>query len=352
MAYLGCACGPGHPCRRCFRQCQRIGANCHHRPRSGIPNCPPPSRVGGNGVRSACGQIRDGQAVAHVCGSAPGGGPAAEPPPPCGGDRGYRHDVQQADARRDLLFGHLQAREVADTARSPHRTTSAGRPHPDRASTAHRILKRHGVPVLAALDRATRGPVRRYERSRPGELIHIDVKELGRIPDGGGHRTQRRAEGRGNRTGTRLRLPAHRPGRPLPPGLHRRPARRDRPDLRRLPHPRHRMVRRPGHHRRTGPDRQRLGLQQERLATDLPPARHQPPPPRWTRPWRPQINGKVERFHRTLLEAGVTGASDRSRPPRAPGPGDSLTPVSLRSAARRRHYAPLAVPRRRQGPTN
>ncbi len=57
------------------------------------------------------------------------------------------------------------------------------------ASTAHRILVRHGPPPLAALDRATGEPVRRYERARPGELVHIDVKKLGRIPDGGGHRT-------------------------------------------------------------------------------------------------------------------------------------------------------------------
>lgn len=70
------------------------------------------------------------------------------------------------------------------------------------ATTAHRVLKRHGLPVLAAPDRATSEPVRRYERSRPGELVHIDVKKLGRIPDGGGHRTQGRAEGRRNRTGT------------------------------------------------------------------------------------------------------------------------------------------------------
>lgn len=38
---------------------------------------------------------------------------------------------------------------------------------------------------LAALDRATGEPVRRYERSRPGELVHLDAKKLGRIPDGG-----------------------------------------------------------------------------------------------------------------------------------------------------------------------
>ncbi|MEU5180978.1 leucine zipper domain-containing protein, partial [Streptomyces longwoodensis] len=53
------------------------------------------------------------------------------------------------------------------------------------ASTAHRILQRHGQPPLAALDRSTGEPIRRYERARPGELVHIDVKKLGRIPDGG-----------------------------------------------------------------------------------------------------------------------------------------------------------------------
>ncbi|MFE6685227.1 helix-turn-helix domain-containing protein, partial [Streptomyces sp. NPDC057743] len=54
------------------------------------------------------------------------------------------------------------------------------------ASTAHRILARHHLPPLAACDRTTAKPIRRYERARPGELVHIDVKKLGRIPDGGG----------------------------------------------------------------------------------------------------------------------------------------------------------------------
>lgn len=66
------------------------------------------------------------------------------------------------------------------------------------ASTAHRILHRHGLPALAACDRATGEPIRRYERSRPGELVHIDVKKLGRIPDGGGHKVLGRAAGRKN----------------------------------------------------------------------------------------------------------------------------------------------------------
>lgn len=69
------------------------------------------------------------------------------------------------------------------------------------ASAAHRILVWHHLPALAACDRATGEPVRRYERSRPGKLVHIDVKKLDRIPDGGGHKVVG-GPGRRNRTGT------------------------------------------------------------------------------------------------------------------------------------------------------
>ena len=69
---------------------------------------------------------------------------------------------------------------------------------PERTVT--RILRRHGVPRLPECDpmtgeviRATRSTRLRYERERPGELVHVDVKKLGRIPDGGGWR------GRGQR---------------------------------------------------------------------------------------------------------------------------------------------------------
>ncbi len=60
------------------------------------------------------------------------------------------------------------------------------------ASTVHRILTRHGLNRLAFMDRPTGRIIRRYERDRPGELIHVDVKKLGRIPDGGGWRTHGR----------------------------------------------------------------------------------------------------------------------------------------------------------------
>jgi transposase InsO family protein len=60
-------------------------------------------------------------------------------------------------------------------------------------STVHAVLVRHGVSRLARLDRVT-GVTIRYERDRPGELLHVDVKKLGRVPEGGGWRVH----GRGN----------------------------------------------------------------------------------------------------------------------------------------------------------
>ncbi|NUH44436.1 IS481 family transposase, partial [Streptomyces samsunensis] len=60
-------------------------------------------------------------------------------------------------------------------------------------STVHRVLARHGLNRLTFLDRPTGQVIRRYERNRPGELVHVDVKKLGRIPDGGGWRVHGRA---------------------------------------------------------------------------------------------------------------------------------------------------------------
>lgn len=68
------------------------------------------------------------------------------------------------------------------------------------ASTVHRILVRHGLNRLAHLDRPTSEVIRRYERDRPGELVHVDVKKLGRIPDGGGHKVLGRQAGRARRS--------------------------------------------------------------------------------------------------------------------------------------------------------
>lgn len=62
-------------------------------------------------------------------------------------------------------------------------------------STVAAVLHREGVPRLADLDRPTGLPVRRYQACHPGELVHQDHKKLGRIPDGGGHRVLGRAAG-------------------------------------------------------------------------------------------------------------------------------------------------------------
>lgn len=76
-------------------------------------------------------------------------------------------------------------------------------------STVHRVLSRYGLAKLSWLDRSTGRVIRRYEHDSPGDLIHVDIKKLGRIPDGGGHRSLARAAGWRNKTGT---APNRRPG--------------------------------------------------------------------------------------------------------------------------------------------
>ena len=61
------------------------------------------------------------------------------------------------------------------------------------SSTVQNILNEAGLGRLDAGDRATKEPVLRYQRDRPGELIHVDVKKIAAIPDGGGWK----AHGRG-----------------------------------------------------------------------------------------------------------------------------------------------------------
>jgi transposase InsO family protein len=68
------------------------------------------------------------------------------------------------------------------------------------ARTVSRILRRHEVPYLRDCDpmtgeviRSSKATAQRYERERPGELVHVDVKKIGKIPDGGGWRAHGRA---------------------------------------------------------------------------------------------------------------------------------------------------------------
>lgn len=72
------------------------------------------------------------------------------------------------------------------------------------ASTVHRVLVRHGVNRLRWMDRPTGRVIRRIETSRCGELVHIDVKKLARIPDGGGHKKLGRTTETKRRTRARM----------------------------------------------------------------------------------------------------------------------------------------------------
>ena len=80
-------------------------------------------------------------------------------------------------------------------------------------STVHAVLVRCRVNRLSHIDRVTSEPIRRYEHPHPGSLIHVDVTKFGNIPDGGGHRFVGRQQGLKNQRAT--------PG--LPRGKDRKP---------------------------------------------------------------------------------------------------------------------------------
>lgn len=73
------------------------------------------------------------------------------------------------------------------------------------ASTVHAVLVRCRMNKLRAIDRATGEPIRRYEHDHPGSLIHVDVTKFGNIPDGGGWRFVGRVQGERNREATATR---------------------------------------------------------------------------------------------------------------------------------------------------
>ena len=71
-------------------------------------------------------------------------------------------------------------------------------------STVHRVITRLGLPRLALVDQATGEVIRRekpvrYEHARTGDLVHVDIKKLGNIPDGGGWHVHGHEKGRANR---------------------------------------------------------------------------------------------------------------------------------------------------------
>ena len=92
--------------------------------------------------------------------------------------RPHRSSRRLSAAREQAILAYRAAHRVG-----PHRIGWAlGEAH----STVHAVLRRHGVPCLVELDRPTGQPVR-CQRQQPGELVHLDVKKQGRIPDGSAH---------------------------------------------------------------------------------------------------------------------------------------------------------------------
>jgi transposase InsO family protein len=74
-------------------------------------------------------------------------------------------------------------------------------------STVHAVLVRCRINRLSHIDRVTGEPIRRYEHPHPGSLIHVDVTKFGNIPDGGGWRYLGMQQGKKN-----TRATAHRTG--------------------------------------------------------------------------------------------------------------------------------------------
>ena len=70
------------------------------------------------------------------------------------------------------------------------------------ASTVHAVLVRCRLNRLSHVDVKTGEPIRRYEHDKPGALIHVDVKKIGNIPQGGGWRFVGRIQGGKNRRTT------------------------------------------------------------------------------------------------------------------------------------------------------
>ena len=67
-----------------------------------------------------------------------------------------------------------------------------------QSSTVHAVLVRCRINRLSHIDRVTGEPLRRYEHPHPGSMIHVDVTKFGNIPDGGGHKFLSRQQSKAN----------------------------------------------------------------------------------------------------------------------------------------------------------
>lgn len=183
-----------------------------------------------------------------------------------------------------------------------------------QASTVHAVLVRCRINRLSHIDRVTGEPLRRYEHPHPGSLIHVDVTKFGNIPDGGGHKFLSRQQSRANGIVTAKRTGER--------GKHSRPligtafVHTVIDDHSRLAYAEictdEKAATAIGVLQRAVAWFADHGVTVERVLSDNGSAYRSYAwrdacaelgiSPKRTRPYRPQTNGKIERFHRTLAD--------------------------------------------------
>lgn len=185
------------------------------------------------------------------------------------------------------------------------------------ASTVHAVLVRCRLNKLHHVDVRTGEVIRRYEHATPGAMIHVDVKKLGKIPDGGGSRYVGRQQGNLNIRATAGRPKNNKRGRVA--GItfvhtviddHSRIAYAE-------VHANETADTAVGVLRRAVSWFAARGVTVERVLSDNGPAyvshlwrdacNELGIKAKRTRPYRPQTNGKIERFHRTLADGWAFG---------------------------------------------